>query len=232
MDKKDLYLDVGQVKVLIYKVIIPIVILSVMSIPVYLYNANEPYEFKAIMKEQESISQQILDKQINEPVVVENKYLFIGDSRFVGMEQSIYTDKDIVWIDKVGARHDFYWQNRDRIASMDKNTVVVYELGVNDLNSNACIHALNDLTSFGFKKIYFLTTTPINEEKTFANGYSVTNNQIALFNNQVVSMLPNTVQYIDTYRYLSNNGIETIDGLHYKNVTYQMWFNFIVENAK
>ena len=107
-----------------------------MSIPVYSYNANEPYEFKAIMKEQESISQQILDKQINEPVAVKNKYLFIGDSRFVGMEQSIHTDKDIVWINKVGARHDCYWDNHDIIASMDKNTVVVYELGVLNRFSN------------------------------------------------------------------------------------------------
>jgi len=221
-------------------------LLFIVIVGVMIINVNillHPKEQPQLMEEQLSVEEPITSNAVEkeEPVVEEkkptveeksNSYLFIGDSRFVGMEKAISTDKQIVWIDKVGARHDFYWQNRDRIASMDKNTVVVYELGVNDLNSNACIHALNDLASFGFKKIYFLTTTPINEEKTFANGYSVTNNQIALFNNQVVSMLPNTVQYIDTYRYLSNNGIETIDGLHYKNVTYKMWFNFIVENAK
>ena len=223
-----------------------IALLFVVIVGVMIINVNillHPKEQPQLMEEQLSVEEPITSNAVEkeEPVVEEkkptveeksNSYLFIGDSRFVGMEKAISTDKQITWIDKVGARHDFYWQNRDRIASMDKNTVVVYELGVNDLNSNACIHALNDLASFGFKKIYFLTTTPINEEKTFANGYSVTNNQIALFNNQVVSMLPNIVQYIDTYRYLSNNGIETIDGLHYKNVTYQMWFNFIVENAK
>ena len=221
-------------------------LLFIVIVGVMIINVNillHPKEQPQLMEEQLSVEEPITSNAVEkeEPVVEEkkptveeksNSYLFIGDSRFVGMEKAISTDKQIAWIDKVGARHDFYWQNRDRIASMDKNTVVVYELGVNDLNSNACIHALDDLASFGFKKIYFLTTTPINEEKTFANGYSVTNNQIALFNNQVVSMLPNIVQYIDTYRYLSNNGIETIDGLHYKNVTYQMWFNFIVENAK
>lgn len=221
-------------------------LLFIVIVGVMIVNVNillHPKEQPQLMEEQLSVEEPITSNTVEkeEPVVEEkkptveeksNSYLFIGDSRFVGMEKAISTDKQITWIDKVGARHDFYWQNRDRIASMDKNTVVVYELGVNDLNSNACIHALNDLASFGFKKIYFLTTTPINEGKTFANGYSVTNNQIASFNNQVVSMLPNTVQYIDTYRYLSNNGIETIDGLHYKNVTYKMWFNFIVENAK
>ena len=221
-------------------------LLFIVIVGVMIINVNillHPKEQPQLMEEQLSVEEPITSNAVEkeEPVLEEkkptveeksNSYLFIGDSRFVGMEKAISTDKQITWIDKVGARHDFYWQNRDRIASMDKNTVVVYELGVNDLNSNACIHALNDLASFGFKKIYFLTTTPINEEKIFANGYSVTNNQIALFNNQVVSMLPNTVQYIDTYRYLSNNGIETIDGLHYKNVTYKMWFNFIVENAK
>ena len=221
-------------------------LLFIVIVGVMIINVNillHPKEQPQLMEEQLSVEEPITSNAVEkeEPVVEEkkptveeksNSYLFIGDSRFVGMEKAISTDKQITWIDKVGARHDFYWQNRDRITSMDKNTVVVYELGVNDLNSNACIHALDDLASFGFKKIYFLTTTPINEEKTFANGYSVTNNQIALFNNQVVSMLPNTVQYIDTYRYLNNNGIETIDGLHYKNVTYQMWFNFIVENAK
>ncbi len=232
MDKKDLYLDIGQVEVLIYKVIIPIVILSVMSIPVYSYNANEPYEFKAIMKEQESISQQILDKQINEPVVVENKYLFIGDSRFVGMEQSIRTDKDIVWIDKVGARHDYYWDNHDIIASIDKDRVVVYELGVNDLASNACINVLNDLQRLGFKSIYFVTVTPVNEEIASSYGYMINNEQINQFNQQVKNNVPSNIKVIDTYDYLRYNGIETDDGLHYKNVTYQMWFNFIVENAK
>ena len=221
-------------------------LLFIVIVGVMIINVNillHPKEQPQLMEEQLSVEESITSNAVEkeEPILEEkkstveeksNSYLFIGDSRFVGMEKAISTDKQIAWIDKVGARHDFYWQNRDRITSMDKNTVVVYELGVNDLNSNACIHALDDLASFGFKKIYFLTTTPINEEKTFANGYSVTNNQIALFNNQVVSMLPNIVQYIDTYRYLSNNGIETIDGLHYKNVTYQMWFNFIVENAK
>lgn len=217
-----------------------IVIVGVMTINVniLLHPKEQPQLMEKQLSVEEPITSNAVEKEESvleekKPTVEEksNSYLFIGDSRFVGMEKAISTDKQITWIDKVGARHDFYWQNRDRIASMDKNTVVVYELGVNDLNSNACIHALDDLASFGFKKI-FLTTTPINEEKTFANGYSVTNNHIALFNNQVVSMLPNIVQYIDTYRYLSNNGIETIDGLHYKNVTYQMWFNFIVENAK
>jgi len=119
-----------------YKVILlVVVVLSIMSIHMYLYNANEPYEIKEVVQEQENIPQQISDKQtsnkqINEIVVKEDKYLFIGDSRFVGMEQSIRTDKDIVWIDKVGARHDYYWDNYDIIASIDKDRVVVYELGV------------------------------------------------------------------------------------------------------
>ena len=80
----------------------------------------------------------------------------------------------------------------------------------------------------GFKSIYFVTVTPANEEIASSYGYMINNEQINQFNQQVINNVPSNVKVIDTYDYLRYNGIETDDGLHYKNVTYQMWFNFIV----
>lgn len=163
---------------------------------------------------------------------IPSRYLFIGDSRFVGMQNTISTEKDITWIDRVGARHGFYWENHDAIASFDKNAVVVYALGVNDLDSGACLEALQDLVNLGFKKIYFSTTTPINEERAHSYGYTLTNAQIEGFNYEVTSSLPNGVKVIDAYSYLSNIGIESDDGLHYRGSTYEAWINYLMEYAR
>ncbi len=79
-------------------------------------SVEEPITSNAVEKEEPVLEEK-------KPTVEEksNSYLFIGDSRFVGMEKAIPTDKQITWIDKVGAKHDFYWQNRDRITSIIEN---------------------------------------------------------------------------------------------------------------
>jgi hypothetical protein len=158
----------------------------------------------------------------------EASYLFIGDSRFVGMQSVVATDSSIEWIDKVGAGHRFYWQNRDAIAAHDKNTTVIYALGVNDLDASRCLKALQDLSNLGFKRIYFVATTPIDEAKAHARGYTVTNAQIMKFNADVAAALPPRVYDIDAYAYLLEKGIESNDGLHYQAPTYRQWYTYMM----
>lgn len=55
-------------------------------------------------------------------------YCFIGDSKFVGMQQMIDTDEDIIWIAKVGARNDWYLDNWYQIVDLPRDTVIIYDL--------------------------------------------------------------------------------------------------------
>lgn len=154
-------------------------------------------------------------------------YCFIGDSRFVGMKAAISTNENITFIAKTSEGNDYYNNNTSTIYNLDKNTVIVYELGVNDLNSSACIKNLNDLVSKGFKNVYFVTVTPVNEEKEKEYGYTRINSQIENYNSIVINNLPTGVKVIDSYNYLKSNGIDTTDGLHYTNDTYKKWFDQI-----
>ena len=156
------------------------------------------------------------------------QYCFIGDSRFVGMEQSVDTEEDIIWVARNSANQGWYWENRDDIASLDRDTVIVYELGVNDFNIDGCLEALYDLDSLGFRHIYFTSIAPVDEGKEAEYGYSVTNSRIEAFNNAVRSNLPASVASMDSYEYLSSMGIETMDGVHYTAPTYQVWLSNIL----
>ena len=191
-----------------------------------IFHGNNPVGGLEQHPERQSLSYEQIPQ--NAPV----RYLFIGDSRFVGMENSISTDKDICWIDRVGARHGFYWENRDTIASYDKNAIVIYELGVNDLDSGACVAALQDLVCLGFSRVYFSTTAPVDEAKAWTYGYTVTNAQINQFNDEVLANLPVGVGVIDAYYYLATQGIDSSDGIHYNPSTYDLWFGYLMQDAQ
>lgn len=156
-------------------------------------------------------------------------YCFIGDSRFVGMKQSVETDEDIIWIAQSGASQDWYWENRDFIEHLNKNnTIIVYELGVNDLDVQGCLEALKDLENLGFKHIYFTSVTPVDEVKESQYGYSVTNANIEAFNQAVRENMPYSVASMDSYEYLSQMGVDTMDGVHYTSYTYKIWLDNIL----
>lgn len=157
-------------------------------------------------------------------------YCFIGDSRFVGIQQTV-APKDVTFIAKVGEGNGYYSSNAGAIAGLDKNITIIYELGVNDLNSSACIANLKDLVIKGFKNIYFSTVTPVDEAKEKQYGYSVTNSQIEKYNSTVASGIPSSVKIINSYSYLKSNGFTTTDGLHYTADTYKKWYDYIVKSA-
>lgn len=158
-----------------------------------------------------------------------SNYCFVGDSRFVGMKQAAHTDKNIVWIAKVGADQSWYWKNRDIITNLDRNTIVIYELGVNDIDSARCLDALSDLRELGFKQVYFTSVTPVDEYEGYRHGYSRTNEEIEKFNEEVRNSLPESVDTMYCYEYLIQTGIETMDGLHYESSTYRSWFDYIMD---
>jgi len=91
------------------------------------------------------------------------------------------------------------------------------------------MNVLNDLQQLRFKSVYFVTVSPVNEEVALSYGYTINNEQISLFNQQVLNNLSSNIKVIDAYDYLRYNGIETDDGLHYRSNTYQLWFQYMID---
>ena len=61
------------------------------------------------------------------------KYLFVGDSRYKGMEKANATDED-VFICEVGEGYDYLINQMNNIKyEIDDNTALIIGLGVNDL---------------------------------------------------------------------------------------------------
>lgn len=150
-----------------------------------------------------------------------SRYIFVGDSRFVGMSAVVRGERD-VYIAKVGKGLEYFKQIADQIKSVeDKNSVLIIGFGVNDLQ-NARKYA-DFVNNADFRsKVFFLTVNPVDESKES----SVTNSGICHFNNKILDMAKN-YDVIDTYTCLATEGINTIDGLHYDNATYKLMYNFI-----
>lgn len=169
---------------------------------------------------------------LTEDAVAASNYVMIGDSRFVGMQSALPDYEGFVWIDRVGAGNSLFFEHQDDILSLDRDATVIYALGVNDLDPSGCVEALSALVENGFRHVWFVTTTPVDDEKAASYGYAVTNDRIARFNDAVLKNLPQGVGVIDAYSYLLSRGISTMDGLHYEPETYQDWFWYMMSASK
>lgn len=153
---------------------------------------------------------------------VENRLLYVGDSRIVGMKSAL-ENNNIDYIAEVGKGYD--WYKNVALATIEEklqdnsNLIVVLSLGVNDLNNiDNYISAYKDLISkYSSNSIYIMSVTPVDESKAKSSGYSVTNTGIEAFNKKLSENFSSN--YIDIYNNLTN--VVTSDGLHYDNDTYK-----------
>ena len=81
----------------------------------------------------------------------------------------------------------------------------------------------------GFLNVYALTLTAVDEEKAAGYGYSITNEQVMEYNSFLKSHLPAGVKCIDSYTMLYED-IHTVDGLHYDEATYGLWYDQIMQS--
>jgi len=154
-----------------------------------------------------------------------DKFIFVGDSRFVGME-TYKTEKD-KFVCKTSEGLSYFKRQEATIKSAETdNSVVIIGLGVNDLGADNYVQYVNSLSSSLKSQIYFLTVNPVEESKANNNGYSRTNSEIDAFNTTIKN---NAKDYkiIDTNSYLKENGYTTVDGLHYDSATYKKIYNYI-----
>lgn len=147
-------------------------------------------------------------------------YLFIGDSRTVGM--SAYCAG--MYIAKSAVNIDWFRQNYDEILSY-RNYNIVMLLGVNDLyNINSYIDLYNNLPDdfISANRIILVSVNPCQ------GSYSHLNDSINNFNYLLENNTSLSYEYIDTNSYLNYIGFETTDGLHYTGQTYTDIYNAIL----
>ena len=164
-----------------------------------------------------------------------DKWIWIGDSRTVGMQK--VTDMEAIAIN--GAKYAFFDDNFDDINAL-RGYNIVFNLGVNDLGNSSdspgTTAAWKYLTKFAElspefftqNNVMFMAVNPTNSSRKLLNG------AIEDFNNEMWRNLTDGWTFLDTYTWMSNNGFETVDGLHYTEETYQVIYNKVtsVEGCK
>ena len=150
-----------------------------------------------------------------------SKYIFIGDSRTVGMQMSVQGDNDI-WACRESIGYD--WMVSDGIPSVEaeisEDSAVFILLGINDLgNSAAYADYVNNKAAEWPCTTYFVSVGPVGDT-------TVTNSQIEDFNSVIGSMAA-SYKYLDLYNSMVSDGYETVDGLHYTSGTYGYIYDFL-----
>lgn len=156
-------------------------------------------------------------------------YIFIGDSRFVGMNKCCSVDdlENTFVVAKVSEGYDWFITEAlpkvyDIINTNDNinNWTLVLGLGINDLhNIDKYLSAYQDLGSEF--NLVLVSVNPIE------GCSSISNEDIRSFNNQLKSL---GYDFIDTNSYITSRGYSTTDGIHYTSSTYKDIFTCICKS--
>ena len=164
--------------------------------------------------------------------VFNGDYIFVGDSRTVGMQSAI-APSDTLYIAKNG--QGYAWlkstagvQLRYYLKS-NPDVKVVLALGVNDLgNVNSYISYYKKLIKeFPKTKFYVLSVNPVNEK---IRRYHIKNSSIEAFNKKMYVAFRS--RYVNTYKQMKQEGFGTKDGLHYLEADYQKLYATIISKIQ
>lgn len=164
--------------------------------------------------------------------VFNGDYIFVGDSRMVGM-QSAVAPSDTLYIAKSG--QGYAWLKSTAGVQLryylktNPNVKVVLALGVNDLkNVNSYITYYKKLIKeFPKTKFYVLSVNPVNEK---IRRYHIKNSSIESFNKKMYVAFRS--RYVNTYRQMKQEGFGTKDGLHYLEADYQKLYATIISKIQ
>lgn len=162
-----------------------------------------------------------------------SQYIFVGDSRTVGMEQSVGSNSDI-WSCSVGMGYN--WMVKTGVPAIEgkikSGTAVVILMGINDflgVEPSTYYNYINQkANSWSGKgaKTYFVSINPVRK-----SGYNqITNDKIQSYNERIKAGLNTNVGYIDTFSQIINS-FNSPDGLHYDANTYKKIYQIIKTNV-
>ncbi len=160
------------------------------------------------------------------------KLIIIGDSRTEDMHLTV-GNSGCVWSYEVG--QGIIWMKKTGIPAIESkignNTAVVILMGVNDcadlwVTDEYCEY-LNSKAAAWAKKgaaTYYFSITPIVESAY--KPKDISNADIKAWNKAMKAGLSSKVKYVDIYSQMLT-GIETYDGLHYRESSTIQYFNLI-----
>ena len=163
-----------------------------------------------------------------------SKYVFVGDSRFVGIQNSLkgFIDQDVEIVAKIGEGLKWFKTVAPDLYKM-KGKTIIFNFGVNDLyNADKYIEFYNSMPEEFMKNntLVFMSVNPVDEVQEAEHGFNVKNSDIEKFNDKMKNGL--NKQYfhiIDTNTYLQRNGFMMTDGLHYYNNVNRQIFEYTVK---
>ena len=177
---------------------------------------------------------QIAAAAANQPSVAAG-IVFIGDSRMVTLKDAVERNLGscaAAVVAKNGSRHE--WLHDTGIPQADKiigkGSRVVINMGVNDL-SDADKYAKDvnywaAVWSARGAQIYYASVNPV-----WANSYGMTEERVKLFNDRLKGQLIPQIIWLDSHDYLMGVGVHASDGVHYKDdtnlVLYQYYLSMI-----
>ena len=193
----------------------------------------------------ESVSEEAVEEEPEEELdaddlvmpgrqAIQGDVIFVGDSRFVAMSTAVRFDD--LYIARVAIGYD--WFRDTAIPELDRAAVpgarVVINMGVNDLeNAGRYAELINEnmdrWTAAGLI-LYYMSVNPVIDGKSYA-----TNEMIEKFNAKMQETLDPRVYWIDTYTPLMESGIQSPDGVHYRDETSRLIYEYcrkaLEENA-
>lgn len=166
------------------------------------------------------------------PEEIENKLIYLGDSRIVGMQQTI-NKENVTYIAESGMGYNWLVNTArgelDSLLNEDSNKIVVLALGANGLDASNYVTYYSELfAAYPSTTFFIMSVNPVDESKTTSNGYTITNSQIEEFNAEIKQAFPD--KYIDSYNGVSdyNSG----DGVHYDGETNKRIHDYIISSLK
>jgi len=170
------------------------------------------------------------------------KYVFVGDSRFVAMGNVCKQNND-TFISEVGAGLKELKRDESSILNaVTKGSIVIIGYGINDY---ADANKVNEYTTYVHQlagklkekgaTTYFLTINPVELDGQFAKkdwieSYNEQFKNITKINGENINY-----KILDMYDYVyglfGTSGHGTTDGVHYKNATTKAIYNYIKEHT-
>lgn len=210
---------------------------SILNIYNYIEFKNDDYDFKFMNKKS---------------ILEINKIIIIGDSRMELIENDKYNLKiprSIIFDARSGAKIDWLYSTGipklyEIINNNNYNYTVVFNLGVNDLNSNINPNELAKEYFDIYKRIikqnknisfYFLSVNPVDEYriyKYFSKTNKRTNYKIEQFNNYFINRLKE--EKIENVKYCDSSSALIFvlpDGLHYDFNTNKNIMDYIINDC-
>lgn len=189
------------------------------------YNGADGYVNGAYLTPVQAVQPPAVQTEIPGAAIV-----FIGDSRFVQMEEAV-GENPYVWIAESGKGLDWFEEKGVQRADavIGTGTRVLINLGVNDVrNIDRYITFFNQKAAEWTLRgavVYYASVNPV-----WTNPY-VTKEQVEAFNRKLQADLAPYVIWIDSYSWLQAVGLRIVDGLHYDESTYRNLYAYYLMNC-